>query len=1236
MYCKKVMLVNWGNIPNLDFEFGPVNLFSGGNGSGKTTAADALQSLMTASYDTLFTYNPGQDETTQRGRGGKQVRTLASYVLGCDDGSYSRPVTTDGYIVSTFHPTQGETGTRFTAIMGIRASIETVGKQRQARQQQLVFFIIADEELSLSQFVNNGKVTNLDDIRQQLSSQYGKSNVEVYDKKGLYLNRLYGAMRGLNGSVSKREAQHAAKTFSNFMAYKPVKSINAFVAREILEPRDLSDDIKQVSELMKTIHSMESETRQISDVINNLHQTTDLAQHYVNHWLNWHLSEYRELVRQTWVKQRNYLKLKNEQSENTREQRESTARLNNINDKRQTLHQKLVGLEAKRQGIPALKNKDQLEKEIDNNKERLIAQAKPLLLQDQQISHNYQAASDLQNHIKESGIVVDLPELERKPFTTELSNLISSGKETGIEMQTLLTQDMVGIANLESKLDGLIDFQKSHLALASRLHQRGGSSGSDSEKELSLRDKIMALVAQRKTVHERLTEKVQLKKREIQRLENQSSNYPVSVEMAVRAISQQCPQARPSVLCDFINITDPAWQMAIEGYIGGTRFAILVEPEYESQAIRIVRNLTGKRNNSKVIQGSKAQHDAAKWSTPSKSILEVMSFEHKIAEYYIKASYNNVLRVSDENALSSTARGVTADGMGSGNYSMFRCDLSDADLVFGQGARERALHAKKTQLEQLETDAFTAQKNARTLASIAKCIDKIKTINISEIVRTMLSLYRTIENDEQSLSMLDLSDFNELENELSSLNNEHDELEQQQQALQTKSGNLQYQSEHLNKRITELSNQQDRLQEEQDKCEQKIEHVATIYTDFDAQVEMEKAQEQASQHAKNSDHDESYNSDVTNEQQACHRVERELHECVMKHNQQCRQHDSIVYLVDAGSDDEQAHNTEWFERVVSILKESDSITNRLKNNVLVGKHERISDLRDSFNTAFVTNLCHSIYQSINDGKRILDELNKELESHRFGTDQERYYFAYSWLPEFREYQRFFKDVINLPSLGDGNSLFDAELSTQSALVRDKLLAMLLDNDEQLALRELNRLSDYRHYREYEIYKEPKGKAPIALSQYGTGSGGQLETPAYIIRSAAVTSAFKFNEGSSHCRMVLVDEAFSKMDEARSREVINYLTNELGLQLIFIMPTSKSGPFMDLISHQTVFSKCPVSDNNSISELNTQVLVDRKVCNQDKIKQLWAQHRRNIRVQTSLDFMQEFAQPDDQEPALISE
>lgn len=178
--------------------------------------------------------------------------------------------------------------------------------------------------------------------------------------------------------------------------------------------------------------------------------------------------------------------------------------------------------------------------------------------------------------------------------------------------------------------------------------------------------------------------------------------------------------------------------------------------------------------------------------------------------------------------------------------------------------------------------------------------------------------------------------------------------------------------------------------------------------------------------------------------------------------------------------------------------------------------------------------------------------------------------------------------------------------------------MLLDNSSEDAQKELKRISDYRNYRRYEIYKEVEGKEPIPLSKYGTGSGGQLETPAYIIRSASITSAYRFSEGHTHLRMVLVDEAFSFMDEARSKEIINYLTHSLGLQLIFIMPSNKSGPFIDLVSNQFIYVKCPSPTLRG--ELKTQVQVDAKVLKQEAVGKLWERHKESIYQQGELSFM----------------
>ena len=56
------------------------------------------------------------------------------------------------------------------------------------------------------------------------------------------------------------------------------------------------------------------------------------------------------------------------------------------------------------------------------------------------------------------------------------------------------------------------------------------------------------------------------------------------------------------------------------------------------------------------------------------------------------------------------------------------------------------------------------------------------------------------------------------------------------------------------------------------------------------------------------------------------------------------------------------------------------------------------------------------------------------------------------------------------------------------------------------------------------------------------------------------------------RLMLSDEAFSKMDESRSRSVLQFLSRTLGLQLVVAMPTSKSGAVKPEFDKEFTFSK----------------------------------------------------------------
>lgn len=1216
MYLKRAILINWGNIPNLELEFGPVNLFSGGNGSGKTTAADAIQALMTAAHENLFAFNPGQDETTQKGRGGKQVRTLASYLLGCDDGSYARLDPTDGYIAGVFHPSEGEDAEPFTAVMAMRGHLDKAGSLKQARLDELFFLILAGEELEQTHFIRQDKggvyLVTLDKISGLLKKEFGAATVEQYDKKGAYLRRLYGALRGAKGSqasVSDREAKHAARTFAGFMAYKPVKSIHEFVALEILEPKDLGEAIRSVSDLMKTIHEMEANAAQIKRSAEILEQAKTVSGDYITEWCDRQMLGYGNACQQANVAQSAYLKTKQKQKDCQRQTAQLQERIEQVDDKRKLLHNAIVRLEADRLGVQSLLDKDGFERTIEQCEKRLVEFARPLLGELQHLHHNIDAAKDYLQLLHSCSLATEITDLEASAFLAATKEVASNTQASELDAHQILNQDWIDLSPLESRLESVVGWQ------SQQNHWRDFFYESESQS-VCLRDRIIQLVEKRSEQRQRLTQELRKKQQEIQLLKSHQVSYPHYVEQAAKAIREQCPAADPKVLCDYVDISDARWQMAIEGYIGGARFSIIVEPEYEAQAISIVRGMRAeRRNNARVIQGTKAERDAERFTLPKHSIIELMTFSHSTAQAYLQASYGNVVQVESAEALKTTARGITAEGLGSGNYAMWRCDLNDDELVFGQTARQRALMAKEVQYEALTISANRAEQEYQEARRLSEIISRVKPVQLSDILQDMLSVQRQLQQAQQDIKNLDLSDSQELEDQLTQQRALFAEQEQISKTLEQDLGALLEKNKQLEKSIGQLADESEKASQTQYSAQQDIEKIVDVLPRFDLELNLKQAEHSAA----NTDFD--FVEHITHADKNIEQLERQLFQSVQEHNQQAADMDQLVY--DAGL--AELHGFRFFKHIVNLSGIIESLHNRLKNNILVERHRQLSQLKDSFNTAFVTNLCHSIYQAINEGKNILDDLNNELKHHQFGSDRERFYFGMEWVPEFQEYWQFFKAIINMPNLGDGTTLFDADLPPKHARTRDRLLAMLLDEDEQSAYRELARISDYRNYRRYEIYKQPENKQPIALSQYGTGSGGQLETPAYIIRSAAVTSAFRFNEGKSHLRMVMVDEAFSKMDETRSREVINYLTDRLGLQLIFIMPTSKSGPFLDLISNQFVYTKCPTQSLRG--ELKTRVLVDRKICNQAEIAKLWSKHRKTIRQQAALDFMEDFMEKD---------
>jgi len=1210
MFLKKFIFINWGNIPNIEFEMGPVNLLSGGSGSGKTTVGDAIQTIMTAAHENLFQYNPGQDETTQRGRGGKKVRTLASYVLGCDDGSYSRPYdATDGYLAAVFHPTTDEQAEPFTALIAVRAWLDSTGSQMVARQDDQLFLILPGEQLNIGHLIRedkSGKYTvPMDQLTNLLIAEFGKRHVEKYDaRKRAYLRRLYGALQGRTDSVSEQEAMNAARAFSRFMAYKPVQSIDKFVSDEILEKKDLGEAIRSISGQLKTIHAMERDANQLIESIELLQKAEQYAVNYIDQWIEINTLDYTLAMHIHHSHQQAYLsairnrkQYKQQANENRAETAEAIQRLTQIREQR-------IQLEAQRQGIQALNQKDELNKKLQQHQSELVITAQKLMVQETEQQTNIQQIESLSRELQTAELRQQLPQFSDLESMALLKDTLQQGQKGDIDVQAIIQKDLTtDLSSLEVHLD--------HVRHAQNLHNRCYQYWHQADDKPSYFELLSAEFHNIQSRYEKLSRQRKQKQDEIERLENHNVVYPPFVQKALDAIKQAYPQADPRVLCDHIEVKDEQWQMAIEGYLGGNRFSIIVDEAYEAEAISLIRQLPGRDNRAKIIQGSKARRDCEKFRKQKQSIIQVLEFSHSTAMHYITASYASVLMVDSAEELKSTGRGITTDGLAAGGYSMRRCDLPDADLVFGVAARKRALRAKQEEFQLLTENWQKANDLMQQLGRVRDAVRSLKLLSYAETLSSIMVTQRELQKIENLLTQLDLSEHEELEQKLNELRELEQEWQEKHESLIAQLTAFEISINELTKDAEKLSSLQDVALKSVESCEQNLHDIAIQWSDFNVEQKLEYADVESKQ--LNEAITQNYRNEIESQ---LHDLERKFSNEIQKHNDHCMPADALIYENYFGR-----YDKALFKTICNTQKQLDKIYNRLKNNILVEKREQLSQLKDSFNNAFVTHLCHTIHQAVASGKRQIELLNKELQHHKFGADQESFSFDSEWMPEYREYARFFDEVIKQPTLGDENSLFDMTLSEKSAKVRDQLMKMLLDEDEKKALKELERIADYRNYRRYEIYKKVEGKEPIALSEYGTGSGGQLETPAYIIRSAAITSAFRFSEGTSHLRMVLVDEAFSKMDESRSREVIDYLTRSLGLQLIFIMPSSKSGPFMDLISNEFVFAKCPSEKQRG--HLKTRVLVDRKQCNTDKIKALWANHRRSEQFQAEMDFMQEF-------------
>jgi len=1220
MWIKKAITVNWGGLPNREYEFGSVVMLGGSTGSGKSTLEDAIQVALTAGKHGYYRFNAGQDESKVNSRG-KVPRTIQSYVLGADGNRFARPSGANGYIALVFANSPGESERTFSVVLAYQASINehgSVGKGgRGARRAPVMrderLFSIAEGEVRLSDFGEPSKaglrsVVPVDQIFNRLRRP-DRGLVKVVEHKGKqpYLNTLWGLMRG-GAPVPPDEARKACLAFRGAMAYQPVNKLDQFVKEEILEARDHEADIDSLSESIRSLYQLRAQAERLEENVRRLGEIESSGAKLVENWQGVVEQAYLESARQAFDLEGHRTRAMKDKADAVDKRNQLNREVRDIDSAMQANKARIESLSRELAGNKAADEHSHLESQITAAVDRFSLHGRELFSSVEQIRESVrslqaigQSSQQLRNHADLAPAFVAFREAEGMLNTFDADHVHRS---------------LVALSGC-SPLDDEIDSPLEAVSAEAGDIDAAVSLARDVlyEPERGLRSLAGEALVTARNREGLLREEVGRLESEVRGLSDaREVSYPREISSAMNRIQRELPGAKPRVLCDLVEVVpaDVEWQNAIEGFIGFNRYMIIVEPDFEPQANRL---LTKAGSEAKVMQGSRLLKRTQK-PLPSQSIVHALRITDPLAKAYIHANYGDVVKVLTYEELRDTPRGLMKEGRAASGFATFKAFKEDHDLVFGESGRERRLVALQHKLGERRAALSDAEVWRGAVASLARMIEAAEKTDLSYRLSLMVSERKVIVDARRRQQELDLSGIEDLIAEQERLNAE-------QVASSTRRDTCLGLEGSLRKSIDDMSEKIDRLEDDIESAER------LVLARKDLVVRLSEKDQYDAAERLNTLATEAKSPLLSVEQIVAQRDRRQqlvdaalnrFRNGVMEYNHEAKDNERVclqdvlhVGRIDFLHDDGFT-NYYAFREGLSQVRVQLGIQ---RDNALAGMKEKLLAHEAVVSHTFSQNFCQIVHNDLVESQEQIDALNAVLEGHAFNED--KYEFVRTPVAEHAARASFFKYVATQVHLVGDQKLDDPGVLDEKQLeIYREIRSKLEHSNEDDARQTLLDWADYRNYHTYDVLVTRGEDNVFYLGELATDSGGQTETPFYALRSAALTSAYRINEpGSHHFRVMVVDEAFEKVDHSRAAEALSLLSKTLGFQVVMAMPSKNAGSFQPLISTKFVFTKVPSAVR--VGELSHKTIVKREDVSQDPVRQLWDSHVEQVRHQAKLDF-----------------
>ena len=1131
----KLRLINWHYFVNTTTDIRNLTFLTGPNGAGKSTIIDAIQILIEG------TTNPSNfnKAANEKGRSG---RSLLGYLKG------EIGIENDGSIISV---RKGN----FTSYIAmeieddVEKKIFTIGAMFDVDNKNAIskhyFFIDSpfpkcDFQISVD---GNNRPMQYKEFSSYLRSNNKSVAFKFFDTDIDYHNFTKEAFGNLPDKYFT--------LFKQAVSFAPISDLSKFITDYVCD----ADTNVDIEPMQKTIHQykiLETEAKVLKERQDQLERINNLYKTYKENDAQLRVYNYLD-------KRLGYEGAKKKKDNALKKIEELKNKINSLNSEIYAFDEQIADFNSSISSYEAKKYQSdnyQLSEAISNKKKDYTQKITSIQMQISTVvkklkdyAENYYSncSSFLKYYEgidsnKFDDVAKDFDEL--KDIAREVSNNASI-------ILNQITSDSLNFTSISTFRDCMDHLHRKAISLYTLVQSKLSVF---SDKLILLQKQIDNLSAGKKPYDSVL-----------------GSFYTPFKEQFENALKNRHTDAYVHIFADLIDINDDTWTTAIEAAIYGQKFNFFVNPEYYEEAFSIFKELRiqflnsgyGFRNSLSVVDSSRLIE--AGFSYNENSVASLIDTNDEAARAYTNFLLGKIKKcyTFSEARYSETGAGLLPDCTGYRGFASWNLDERSGRQHF-IGTRvstdNQSFLTKQfsdTRATQALYSELLTQLNKLTnlpVMSIEECnsyrenFDKVSSISDYEV--------KIKELDEQMHDAA-YGNIGDINDKIDSIASDKKKINQERDTALTSIGDTRNELSHLEKEVLPQAESEMKVfKDELDKYDPKLinDKYDPAFNKLSEQLSLSQIKERLSkEYTPLNKETNNISISLTNEKK----------DYCNKYHQN--------YRTDLGDD-----NSEYFKSYEEISQ----VTLPDYESKIVQAHEdSIKEFKDDF-IYKLRGTIESVYSQIND-------LNKALEENNFGRD--KYQFQVTANRDYKVYYDMIMDA-DLLKHGDAESMFMEKYKT----TMNDLFMMISDsNDKTGAEREqINRnialYTNYTTYLNFDLLVK-RGLTDdakwISLGKsFKSQSGGETQNPFYIAIIASFASVTRVNnpKDSNTLRLVIFDEAFSKMDSARIMKSTELL-KQFKLQCILSTPSEK---LRDLVDYVDLILVTIHSDKSKKSSLDT--------------------------------------------------